>query len=432
MALPIRLRRGAGGAPDLPSFAAFGALQRALATRNSKIFFGASLTAWTGLWMHRIAVSWLAWEMTGSTFWVGVVAFADLAPAAFISPIAGAVADRVDRVKLTTLSQAVIALEAASVASLAATEQITVGLLIALELMSGTAASFLQPARQTLLPGIVGRGELPAAVACNSLVFNLARFIGPGLAGPVIAGFGVAPAVACNALAYGLALLSMAWMRVEPEHRHGHPATGSLWGEVVEGFTYVARHPGLGPLLGYAAMIAVLLRCVQELLPPFVEKLFHRGADSLAVLTASFGVGALVGGLWLASRGRLNGATRVAIFSGLTQAVAVAGFVSTGWFSFGLLCAAGIGFSASLHGTAVQQLAQTAAAADMRGRVLSLWGLITRACPALGALMLGAAGEEFGLRLPTLVAVALALCVFTWGLSRLRRIERSLETPQEG
>ena len=129
-------RRGAGEAPELPGFAAFGALQRALATRNSKIFFGASLTAWTGLWMHRIAVSWLAWEMTGSTFWVGVVAFSDLAPAALISPIAGAVADRVDRVKLTTVSQAVIALEAASVAALVVTDQITVGLLIALELMS--------------------------------------------------------------------------------------------------------------------------------------------------------------------------------------------------------------------------------------------------------------------------------------------------------
>jgi predicted MFS family arabinose efflux permease len=425
-----RPRRGAGGAPELASFAAFGALQRALSTRNSKVFFSASLMAWTGLWMHRIAVSWLAWEMTRSTFWVGVVAFSDLAPAAFISPIAGAVADRVDRVRLTIAAQAVIALEAASVATLVATGHINVALLVALELVSGTAASFLQPARQTLLPGIIPKGELPAAVACNSLVFNLARFIGPMLAGPVIAGLGVAPAVACNALAYSLALLSMAWMRVDPAHRRGHPSTGNLMGEVAEGFRYIARHPGLGPLLGYAAMIAVLLRCVQELLPPFVERLFGRGAESLAVLTASFGVGALVGGLWLASRGRLQGATRVAIFSGLTQAVAALGFVATGWFPFGLLCAAGIGLSASLHGTAVQQLAQTAAKPDMRGRVLSLWGLITRACPALGALILGAAGEEFGLRLPVMVAVALALLVFAWGLTRLRRIETVLEAPE--
>jgi predicted MFS family arabinose efflux permease len=407
----------------------FGALGRALSTRNARIFFGASLTAWTGLWMHRIAVAWLAWEMTGSALWVGLVAFSDLAPAAFISPIAGAVADRVDRVRLTTIAQAAIALEAATVATLVATGLMQVELLILLELCAGTAASFLQPARQTLISGIVPKSELPAAVACNSLVFNIARFIGPALAGPVIAGFGVAPAIACNAVAYVCALASMAMLRVAPAHRRGHSATGSLWGEVRDGLSYVGRHPGLGPLLAYAAAMGVLLRCVQELLPPFVERNFGRGADSLALLTASFGVGALVTGLWLSTRGRIQGAVRISIFSGLAQALSIAGFVGTGWFGFGLACAACIGASTSMQGITTQQLAQTAARPEMRGRVLALWGLITRACPALGALMLGGAGEAFGLRLPALVGVGLALVVFVWGLGRLRSIEHSLEAP---
>ncbi|MFD1110444.1 MFS transporter [Pseudoroseomonas ludipueritiae] len=407
----------------------FGALGRALSTRNARIFFGASLTAWTGLWMHRIAVAWLAWEMTGSAFWVGLVAFSDLAPAAFISPIAGAVADRVDRVRLTTIAQAAIALEAATVAALVAAGMMQVELLILLELCAGTAASFLQPARQTLISGIVPKTELPAAVACNSLVFNIARFIGPALAGPVIAGFGVAPAIACNAVAYACALASMAMLRVAPAHRRGHPATSSLWDEVREGLSYVGRHPGLGPLLTYAAAMSVLLRCVQELLPPFVERNFGRGADSLALLTASFGVGALVTGLWLSTRGRIEGAVRISIFSGLAQALSIAGFVGTGWFGFGLACAALIGASTSMQGITTQQLAQTAARPDMRGRVLALWGLITRACPALGALLLGGAGEAFGLRLPALVGVALSLVVFAWGLGRMRHIEHSLEAP---
>jgi MFS family permease len=402
-------------------------LGRALATRNAKVFFGASLIAWTGLWMHRIAVAWLAWEMTNSALWVGLVAFSDLAPAAFISPVAGAVADRLDRVKLTTFAQAAIALEAATVATLVATGLMRVELLIILELCSGTAASFLQPARQTLISGIVPKADLPAAVACNSLVFNVARFIGPALAGPVIAGVGVAPAIACNAVAYVCALGSMLLLRVEAAHRRGHVATSSLAGEVVEGLRYVARHPGLGPLMAYAAAMGVLLRSVQELLPPFVERNFGRGADSLAMLTASFGVGALVAGLWLSGRGRLQGATRISVFSGLMQAISVAGFVATGWFGFGLACAACIGASTSLQGIATQQLAQTTALPQMRGRVLALWGMITRACPAAGALMLGAAGEAFGLRLPALVAAALAVVVFGWGLGRLRRIEASLE-----
>ena len=108
--------------------------------------------SWTGLWVHRIAVTWLAWEMTGSAFWVGMVAFCDLAPAVIFSPIAGAVADRMDRVRLSMLSQAAIALQAGAVAVLIATGNLTIGLLLVLEVASGIAASFSQPARQSLMP----------------------------------------------------------------------------------------------------------------------------------------------------------------------------------------------------------------------------------------------------------------------------------------
>jgi MFS family permease len=405
----------------------FGALGRALSHRNARIFFGASLTAWTGLWMHRIAVSWLAWELTGSAFWVGMVAFCDLAPAVIASPIGGAVADRVDRVRLAMVSQAAIGVQALLVAALAWSGAMTIGLLLVLELLGGIAASFAQPARQTLMPGIVPRGDLPAAVACNSLTFNLARFLGPALAAPLIAAFGVVPAILANAVAYLIACATMPMLSIAPEERRGHAVSKSLLGEVVEGISYAARHAGLGPLLLYAALTAILLRGVQEILPPFVERGFGLGAEALAVLTGAFGVGALATGLWIASRGRIEGTTRLAVLAGLAQAAATAGFAATGWFPLGVLAGALIGASASAHGIAVQTLIQTAAAPEMRGRALSLWGLITRACPALGALGLGAAGEVFGLMWPVLVAVLVFLGVFGWGLTRLRRMEAALE-----
>lgn len=404
-----------------------GPLTRALSTRNARIYFGASLASWTGLWMHRIAVAWLAWEMTHSAFWVGMVAFSDLAPAAIVSPFAGAIADRMDRVRLATLAQATIGLEAATVATLVATGQMRIEYLLLLELVSGTAASFAQPARQSMMSGIVGRNEMAAAVACNSLTFNVARFIGPALAGPIIAAFGVVPAIACNAVAYLSAVITMPMLTMAAEHRRGHPATGSLLAEVGEGFRYIARHPGMGPLLLYSAALGILLRCVQEVLPPFIERGFGRGAESLAVLTACIGTGALVAGLWMASRGRITGATKCAIYAGLAQSVATVGFVATGWFPLGLLCGALIGACASIHGISVQQLAQTAASPHMRGRVLALWGVISRACPALGALALGASAEVLGLRVPTLIFVYLSLLVFAWGRSRMGRIEAELE-----
>ncbi|WP_149535679.1 MFS transporter [Siccirubricoccus phaeus] len=408
--------------------ASLGPLGRALAQRDARLFFTASVVSWTGLWVHRIAVAWLAWELTRSAFWVGLVAFCDLAPAVVFSPIAGAIADRVDRVKLTMLSQAVIAVEAATVAATLATGSLTIGLLLLLEMTSGTAASFAQPARQSLMPALVPRAELPAAVACNSLCFSVARLVGPAIAGPLIAWGGVAPAVALNACAYVFASVTMLGLRVDPAERRGHAPEGSMLNEVLAGFRYVARHPGIRPLLIFAATASVLMRGVQEILPPYVERLFHRGPDGLAMLTAAIGVGALFAGLWVANRGRLGGATALSVGAVAVQAVATIGFVATGFFPFALLCAAVLGAAASVHGISTQTLMQSAADHAMRGRVLSLWGMITRACPASGALALGAAGEVFGLRAPTIVAMLLALGVAAWGAGRMPVMVRELES----
>ncbi|MDN3563786.1 MFS transporter [Paeniroseomonas aquatica] len=411
--------------------AAFGALGRALSHRDARLFFAASLTSWTGLWVHRIAVTWLAWEMTRSAFWVGMVAFCDLAPAVIFSPIAGAVADRMDRVKLTMASQAVIATEAATVGLLIATGNLTIGLLLTLEMCSGIASSFAQPARQSLMPGLVPRTDLPAAVACNSLCFNVARFIGPAIAGPLIAFGGVAPAVFLNSAAYLIATFTMPMLRVAAEARRGHAPERSIWADAVAGFRYAGSHPGIGPLLGFAAVASILMRGVQEILPPFVERLFSRGPDGLALLTASIGIGALFSGLWVASRGRLTGAVALAVGAVGCQAIFTIGFVATSWFPLALACAMLMGAAGSVHGISTQTLVQNAADPAMRGRVLSLWGMITRACPASGALALGTAGEFLGLRLPTILAMLASLLVVAWGLKRLPVMVAVLEGRRE-
>jgi len=379
--------------------------------------------------MHRIAVMWLAWELTGSAFWVGMVAFCDLAPAVVFSPIAGAMADRMNRVKLTMIAQAVIGAQALGIAILTWTGVISIGSLLVFEVIGGIAASFAQPARQALMPGLVPRADLPAAVACNSLCFNLARFLGPAIAGPMIAIWGVVPAILCNVVAYVIATATLPMMRVDPDHIQGHAPEASLLSETVEGIRYAANHPGIGPIFLFAGVSAILLRGVQEVLPPYVERLFGQGAAGLALLTAAIGVGALVAGVWVASRGRLEGTTRIAVLATGGQAICAIGFVATGWFAFAVFCGALYGACASIHGISVQTLAQSAALTRMRGRTLALWGLITRACPALGALVLGTTGEIFGMRLPTILAAGLALLVTAWGVTRMRAWARHLENP---
>lgn len=408
--------------------ASLGALGRALSHRDARLFFAASLTSWTGLWVHKIGIGWLVWSMTHSPTWTGLLVFCDLAPAVLFSPIAGAVADRMDRVRLTMASQLVIGCEAATVALLIASGHLRLEYLLVLETVSGIAASFSQPARQSLMPGLVPRADLPAAVACNSLCFNVARFLGPALAGPLVAGFGVVAAVTFNACAYFLASASMPLMRVDPAARRGHAPEASVLGEALAGFRYAGHHPGIGPLLAFAAITSIMMRGVQELLPPYVGLVFHRDADGLAMLTAAIGIGALVSGLWVASRGRVEGTTRLAVFAVAGQACAVLGFIATGWFPLGLVAGALMGMAGSINGISIQTLVQNAADPGMRGRVLAMWGMITRACPAVGALALGAAGEWLGLRLPTMVAALLTFAAFAWGLRMLPGMARVLES----
>lgn len=379
--------------------------------------------------MHRIAVMWLAWELTGSAFWVGMVAFCDLAPAIIFSPIAGAVADRMNRVKLTMIAQSVIAAQALGIGILTWMGVISIGPLLVFEVIGGIAASFAQPARQALMPGLVPRADLPAAVACNSLCFNVARFLGPAIAGPMVAFWGVVPAILCNVVAYVAATATLPMLRVEPTHLQGHAPEASLLAETVEGIRYAANHPGIGPILLFAGISAILLRGVQEVLPPYVERLFGQGAAGLAMLTAAIGIGALIAGLWVASRGRLTGTTRLAVLATGGSAITAIGFVATGFFPFAVLCGAFYGACASIHGISVQTLAQSAALTRMRGRTLALWGLITRACPAFGALLLGTAGEVFGMRLPTIIAACCATLVTAWGVTRMRAWARELENP---
>jgi predicted MFS family arabinose efflux permease len=158
-----------------------------------------------------------------------------------------------------------------------------------------------------------------------------------------------------------------------------------------------------------------------------VERQFGLGAEALAVLTAAFGVGALLSGIFVSARGKMHGTTKLAVFAPAAISLAMVGFIATSWFPFGVLCAAIMGAAMSVHGICAQTLAQSASDPAMRGRVLSLWGLIVRAFPALGALMLGAAGEIFGMTLPTLAAVLLSAIAIAWGIKRLPAMARVLE-----
>ena len=148
----------------------------------------------------------------------------------------------------------------------------------------------------------------------------------------------------------------------------------------------------------FAAAVGMLLRAVPEMLPPYVADLFGRDARGLATLASTMGFAALVGGTLVAIRGRLGGLTRIAVFAGLAMTLATACFVATHQFAVGVVCIGVMGAATTMHGISIQTLLQHSASSVMVGRVLSLWGMITRAAPAMGALTYGAASEFLGLQ----------------------------------
>jgi predicted MFS family arabinose efflux permease len=407
--------------------AGLGNIARTLAHRNFGIYVAGNSVSLIGTWMQRTGVGWLAWELSHSGAVLGLVAFADLFPGVLIGPFGGALADRVDRLRVIKIAQSLIMLQALALFVLTASGAITVPLLVALVLFQGAVIGFNQPARLALIPNLVARPDLATAVAINSIVFNTARFIGPALAGVAIVALDVSAVFALNALSFLAFLFALSRLRLEasaaPRSRR------SMLGAIADGLAYALRHPGIGPILLLQAVLAVCARPFVELLPGFAAEVFARGAPGLATLSSTIGIGAIAGGLWLAQRPGQAGLPEIVLGTSVMVALTTLAFAICPWFWPAVACVALAGCAMVVTGAGTQTVLQTAVDEDMRGRVLSLFGLIFRGGPALGALAMGAASEALGLQAPLTAGALIGLVAALLLWRRRDAIGRSLGAP---
>ena len=402
-----RLQWGEGG---------LGNIARAFAHRNYRVYVTGNSISLVGWWLQRVAVGWLAWTLTHSGAWLGLVSLADFAPVLVLSPFAGVLADRRDRVRILRLTQLAGCTQAGVLAILVATGLITVELLFSLVLLLGIASALAQPARLALIPTLVDRQSLASALAINSIVFNLARFIGPAIAGTLIAEIGIATAFAANALGYVAFQISLARLRDLPPLPLAQPQNALR--ASIEAYAYAVRHPGIGPMLLLFAVTTIGTRGFVDLFPGFADSVFARGPQGLAMLTSTVGLGAIFGGAWMVFRPAVAGLAGFVLTATLVMSLATLAFTATANFAIALACVFVAGAAMTITGTGAQTLIQAAVDARMRGRVMAFYGVIFRAGPAVGALIVGTASQHFGLRLPLAVA-SLAACAF-WLASRLR------------
>lgn len=398
------------------------AVMRVPGYRNYTI--GSTLSL-VGTWIQRVAQGWLVWQLTESPAWLGLIAFSTLGALMVMSPVAGVIADRVDRVRLSRISQSMMLLQSIVLFILVAGGWADRWMILALAVYLGVGQAFHTAARLSLVPNLVPAELMAPAIAINSVIFQLALFVGPAIAGIIIVHFGLVWAFSVNIASFGVFLLALSQVEVV---RHERPAARVGFGPAIaEGFRYAADHPGIRPLLAALFVSTFTARAVTELLPGFSTLVFGRGADGLAWLTSVVGLGAMMGGFWMAQRPGVAGLTRVAVACMGAVAVAILLFVATDYFPFALMALTGIGFASLVTSTGIQTLVQSAVEGRIRGRVLSVFNLILQGSPALGSLAIGTVSEWLGLRWPLAIGACFCLIAWIWILPQRRLIASAME-----
>jgi MFS family permease len=405
------------------------AIRDLLRHRNYCLFLAGDFVSLLGNWTQRIAIGWLTWQLTESTSWLGIIAFADLFPSVVLSPFGGVLADRGEPRRICFNTQSVAMVHATALFVCSATGLLNIWLLVVLVTLRGSIAAMNQPARFALIPSLIPRDHIPIAMATNSVSFNLARFIGPAIAGLVIVRFGVSGAFAVNAISYVALLIALGMIDVVPVKRETH-ARPSMMGQIVDGYRYVSRHAGVGPILLLFAMGSLLVRPLTEMLPGFADGVFKEGAAGLAWLTAAMGIGATLGGVLMVRRNRLDQILQATNISLAVMAVAGLLFAVAPFFWLAVALTLTVGCAISVNGIGTQTLTQSAVDDDMRGRVMSLYGTLFRAGPAVGAVVIGAIGDHIGLAWPTAAGALICGGVWIWSIRHRAAIKAALMPPQ--
>jgi MFS family permease len=401
-------------------------LTRAMRHRDYRRYTIASLCSNIGTWTHRVAMGWLTWQLTGSYAWLGIIAFTDLFAGMLTAPIAGELADRMDRIKLSLWAQWAQLAQALMVAAMLFGGWIDRWSLLVLAVAFGVAHAYHASARLAVVPSLVPREDLTPAIAINSLIFNVSRFIGPAVAGVTIVNIGIAPAFVFNAVTF----LYFIWVLrsievVVPEHQSGQ--SGNTWQNITEGVRYAARHPGIGPILVMLSVTALTVRALPDLLPGFADGVFGRGAAGLAWLTSAMGFGAVLSCLVLLSRDGIRGMTNLTFASLLVLGLATLAFALMDSFWLAVLTMVAVGLSLNLSGIGALNLMQNAVDGEMRGRVMSIYFFLHQGAPALGTLAIGAVADETGLGWPVGIAAGAIILVWAAMIGRAPALRDALE-----
>jgi MFS family permease len=356
--------------------------------RNYRLFFTGQVISVSGTWMQNIALAWLVVELTSSPLAVGLLAFCRFIPFTVLGLFAGVVADRIDNRKLVIWTQSASMLLSAILAVLVLAGSETLWLIYVLATLSSTAMVFDAPGRHALTFQMVGRAELPNAVALNASLFNASRVMGPAIAGVLIAAFGVGICFLINTITFLAVLTSLLLMRQEelvPVERVGEPPT--MMRGIGEGFAWVWAHPQMRLVLAIVTVVSTVGFNFHVILPLLASETLQTGPEVFGILSACFGGGALVGALLSAAIGRASWRVLVLGTGGFSLSLLVLAPLAAVWACALLLFVTGICFT--LWTSNANAILQLGAPDHLRGRVVGLYLWAFAGFAPVGGLLAG-------------------------------------------
>ena len=392
------------------------------AHRNFRLFWIGQTVSLIGTWMQQVGQGWLALELTNSAFVVGVVSAAGSLPILLFSLYAGVIVDRRDKLRLVTIAQVLLSIEAAVLWWLVWSGHITIPALVILALIQGLISSVEIPARQSMIVDLVGREDVVDAIALNSGGFNLARIVGPSIAAAVIAGAGLAWCFGINALSYIAVIGCLAAIRLPkfvPSETIGAAREGFQ-----EGIAYIRSRRDVTGIMGLIAVYSIFGFQYLTMMPVIARDVLHTDAGGYGLLVTLVGVGALSGALALAAlssrirRGKLfmwsaySFAALLVVFS-FVRVAAIAG-----------LLLVFIGLTMMINGALANGMLQQIVPDELRGRVMAAYVFVYVGFAPIGSLIAGAVAHAVNVQVAIGGGAAIMLAYSLWAFWKYPEIKR--------
>lgn len=385
----------------------------ALSSKNFRLYFCGNIFSVLGVWIQRLSLGWHAWQLSESAFIVGLAAAVQYIPLLFLTPFFGVLADQYKPRSSAIVMHLILIFVALSLSVLTLINQMEIVSLLFLSFLYGVANSAYSPIRLALIPSLVSAKQLSSGVAISSAGFNLSRFIGPGIAGYIVTVYGLGYAYLVNAITYIPVVIVLAFIKVKEIKEISNKKEG-FFEKLKKGMIYTFNHDVIKNVILIAGVSSFFGRGLIELLPVFTATVYDGGSETLAILMAASGLGAVLASLIYMSGVLDLKLSKAVFYGGFGMSIMCLFFALTENLIIGSLMVMMIGFFITFVAVGSQSEVQLNVANELRGRVSSLWTIVVLGGPAVGSLFAGVLANELGPKLTAMIFSSICLVILSF------------------